>query len=192
MPFVLLLATVSCKKSNSGSTGASLSGTWNFVGLVAQTSATVDQVYGGDDYKDVTVSNYTTTNNGGTITFNGGVATETNLTYEANFTALESTYFDGQLINSTSSPFDITIPATSGSTKYQQIGSDSLYFAAGGIFTMGPTAGTQTPSQGSTFTIHGDTLAMTTSIHQVVNQDFGGVPATETEDAFEIAYWTKK
>jgi hypothetical protein len=98
---------------------------------------------------------------------------------------------DGQLIGTTTLPYDVTIPATSGTSKYQLVGSDSLYFPAGGVFTMGTTGGTQTTPEGSKFTIHGDTLVITTSIHQVISQNIGGIPATQTDDALETAYFIK-
>ena len=191
---LLLLAAASCKKSNSGTgnSGNSLTGSWNLIEIVAHTSSSVDQNYGGDDYKDVTVSDYTTTNNGGTIAFTGSVANTTGITYEASFIAVDSSYMDGQLIGTFSAPYDLTIPASSGSSKYQQIGSDSLYFPAGGAFTVGTSGGTQTTPVGSRFTIHGDTLAITTGIHQVVSQNLGGVPTSQTDDALEIAYFKKK
>ena len=191
LPLLLLLAAVSCKKSNK-STGNTLTGTWNLIDIVAQTRSAVDQSYGGDDYLDVTISDYTTTNNAGTIAFSGGVATTSNLTYEASFTAVDSSYMDGQLVGAFSVPYNLTIPATSGSSKYQLIGSDSLYFPAGGVFSMGTSGGTQTTPVGSRFTIHGDTLAITSSIHQVTNQNLGGIPATQTADALEIAYFKRQ
>jgi hypothetical protein len=86
----------------------------------------------------------------------------------------------------------ITIPPTSGSSKYQLIGSDSLYFPAGGVISMGTGGGTQTTPEGSRFTINGDTLAIVTSIHQTTNQNIGGIPATQTDDALETAYFKKQ
>jgi hypothetical protein len=191
LPLLLLLAAVSCKKSNN-STGNTLTGTWNLIDIVAHTSSAVDQVFGGDTYEDVTISDYTTTNNGGTIAFTGSVANTSGITYEANFIALDSSYLDGQFVGTSSLPYDVTIPATSGSSKYQLIGSDSLYFPAGGVFTMGTSSGTQTTPEGSRFTIHGDTLVITTSIHQVINQNIGGIPASQTDDALETAYFKKQ
>ena len=152
----------------------------------------MDENDGVNDYLDVTISDYTTTNTGGSISFSGGVATTTNLTYEAIFDAVDSTYMDRQFAGVISAPYDITIPATSGTSRYQQIGSDSLYFPAGGAFTMGTTGGTQTTPTGSRFSINGDTLVMTTRIHQVVTQNVGGVSATQTSDALETAYLKKQ
>jgi hypothetical protein len=194
LPLLLLVTAVSCKKSNSSTagTGNTLNGSWNLIEIVAHTRSAVDQVYGGDDYEDVTVSDYTTTKNGGTITFASAVAATTGITYEASSIALDSSYLDGQLVGIVNAPFDVTIPATSGSSKYQQIGSDSLYFSAGSVFSMGTSGGTQTTPTGSTFTIHGDTLAITTRIHQVASQNIGGVPASQTDDALEIAYLKKQ
>lgn len=191
LPLLVLLSAVSCKKSNS-SAGNSLTGSWNLIDIVAHTRSAVDEVYGADDFEDVTISNYTTTNNGGTISFSGGVATTTDLTYEASFTAVDSSYMDGQLIGTTSLPYDVTIPATSSTSKYQLIGSDSLYFPAGGSFSMGTSSGTQTTPQGSTFAIHGDTLVLTTVVHQVTTQSIGGIPANQTDDVSETAYLKKQ
>lgn len=194
IPLLLLLATVSCKKNNSSTatTANTLTGSWALLEIIVHTRSAVDQAYGGDDYEDVTVSDYTTTKNSGTIAFSGAVATTTGITYEASFIALDSSYLDGQLVGIVDAPFDITIPATSGTSKYQQIGSDSLYFPAGGVFSMGTSGGTQTTPVGSTFTIHSDTLVMTTRIHQLVSQNIGGIPASQTDDALEIAYLKKQ
>lgn len=192
MPIIVLLFAVSCKKSNSGGGSGSLSGTWNLINIEAHTRSAVDEVYGADDYLDVTYSDYTTTNNAGTIAFTGSSANTSNLTYEAVFTAVDSSYMDGQFVDIISLPYDVSIPPTSSTTKYQQIGSDSLYFPAGGAFSMGGTSGTQTTPEGSRFTIHGDTLAITTRIHQVVNQSISGISATQTNDAVEIAYLKKQ
>jgi hypothetical protein len=46
--------------------------------------------------------------------------------------------------------------------------------------------------EGSRFTIHGDTLSITTSIHQVTTQNIGGIPASQTDDALETAYFKKQ
>jgi hypothetical protein len=162
------------------------------INIVASTRSAVDQAYGGDDYLDVTYAGYTTINNSGTIAFSGGVATTSDITYEASFTALDSSYMDGQFVGIVSVPEDFTLPASSSSSKYQQIGSDSLYFPAGGAFSVGTSSGTQTTSQGSRFTIHSDTLVITTRLHQVVNQNVGGIPATQTNDAVETAYLKKQ
>jgi hypothetical protein len=191
LPLLVLLVAASCKKSNS-STGNSLTGSWNLLQIVAHTRSAVDQTYGPDDYQDVTTSDYTTTNNAGTITFTGSVANTSGITYEANFLAMDSSYMDGQFIGEFSAPYDLTIPATSGSSKYQQIGSDSLYFPAGGVFSMGGGGGTQTTPVGSRFAIRGDTLALTTTIHQVTTQNIGGIPTSQTSDAVETAYFKKK
>src|ERR1700743_1649731 len=114
---ILLLAFISCKKSNSSGTGTTLSGSWNLIDIVAHTSVAVDQFSGSDDYKDVTISDYTTTNNGGTMAFSGGVATSTGITYEASFIALDSSYLDGQLIGTISVPDAVTLPAPSSAPK---------------------------------------------------------------------------
>jgi|SRR5579872_2711413 len=191
LPVLFLLSAASCKKTSS-STGGTLTGSWSLIDIVAHTSSSVDQVYGGDNYEDVTISDYTTTNNAGTISFNGGLEKSSGITYEANFTALDSIYMDGQLMETTTSAYDITLPATTSSSKYELIGSDSIYYPAGGAFTMGTSSGTQTTPVGSRFTIHGDTLVLVTIFHQVTTQNYGGVPTTQTEDIFETAYLKKE
>ena len=184
LPLLLLLAA-SCKKSSSSS-ATTISGTWSLIEITVQLTNTVDQAYGGDDYVDATTTDYTTTNNAGTMAFNGGVVTESGITYEANFIAVDSSYMDGQLIGTYSIPYDVTLPAANGSSKYQLIGSDSLYFPGGGMLSLGTSGTTQTQPQGSRFTIHNDTLTMVSNLHQVTTQNVGGIPATQTVNGLEI------
>ncbi|HXD78122.1 MAG TPA: hypothetical protein VN616_09970 [Puia sp.] len=159
--------------------------------MTAHTNSAVDQSFGADEYTDLTISDFTTTHNTGTIAFNNGVEKESNVSYESSTLSEDSSYEDGQLLVTTRSLDEGGIPPTSGSVKYQVIGSDSLYYPAGGFFTVDGSGVSQTTPVGSKFTFHGDTLVIMTTIHQVTDQGYPGQPATQTIDATATAYFLR-
>src|SRR5258708_31882974 len=89
-------------------------------------------------------------------------------TYEVSTIVYGASYVDNQFMDSLSAPFDFVLPTTSSSTKYKLIGTDSLYFPAGGIVNSAALPGgtQQAAASGSKFVIHGDTLNVPTIIRQ--------------------------
>lgn len=153
------LLIVSCQKevemSIDSSTGASttggtstagstdISGTWKFVNIQAQTTAINEIIAGNDISKTVTTSNYTTINNGGTVTFASGTLTATGLTYEMNTIAKVSLYQNGAFVDSFSQAVTAVIPPYNATYGYKMIGADSIYFPAGSFSMGGSTQATQ-------------------------------------------------
>jgi hypothetical protein len=182
---LILLSIVSCKKdnsnSNSGNTKA-LEGNWTFVSMSAKTQSTQSYTQSGTAYKTVTLSNYTTTNNAGVVNFSADSMVATGLTYSVATMAEAYDYVSGQLVDSIASPFNFSLPATNSSSKYQSIGTDSLYFPGGGF--LGVAGGAQqTVGSGAKYVISGNTLTMTTNPTQAYTQTLSGISVTVTDQA---------
>ncbi|HEY2348382.1 MAG TPA: hypothetical protein VGH64_05175 [Puia sp.] len=167
---------IACKKDNNNNnttTGASsLSGTWNFTGMHATTSATAIDNGGGINSKIVTTSDYKTTSNGGTLGISGNTMTGTGITYSANILALATEYEDDILIDTFSTTIPFTVPATNTSTEFEIIGKDSIHYTGANLFGSG---GSGTPAAtGAKFSLSGNILTLTSIVVQDKIQDEGG------------------
>jgi hypothetical protein len=152
---VIITVIASCKKDDAKTSSASIEGTYSFKGLTAKTNSTIT---GDDGEKVVTVTNYSTTNNMGTVVFDNSKVTNTGLSYSVNSIATGYFYEDNVLIDSTSYPFTVSIPATNSVSSYQLIGADSIYFPNGSI-SSGLAGGESIPS-GGRYTIAGNLLTI--------------------------------
>lgn len=162
---------VSCKKNNSSpGGGGSVQGNWTFLFVTAQTETSVTS----SGVTAITKSSYTTTNNTGTITITADSMVVANLSYTANFTAISYFYVGSTLLDSTSLPYSVTLPATNESSPYKQVGSDSLYFSAG----SGVSGSTQ--ATGARYVINKDTLKITAQVNEIES----GILATGTETLY--------
>lgn len=194
---IALSSIVSCKKSSGGGTAApaQLIGAWKFISLKAHTQSAVQETASGTTFKSITTSDYTTINNAGTVVFSADMLTSTGLTYEVNTTLYVTEYQDGQFLNALTSPFDFIVPVTNSSAKYQAIGTDSLYFPAGGLASSPSISGgtpQASPASGSKYTIHGDTLSVVSVVHQTATQSAPGDVVTSTDDGTETVTLKKQ
>ena len=140
---ILLIAMISCSKEESRTTAqGDITGTYKFVSLQAKTSSTAQTMSGSDIIKTVAISDYTTQNNTGTVIIDANKMISTNLAYSINSTVFGTLYENGVVTDTFSSPFQVTLPATSGASPYKKIGADSLYFASGSSLTGAAAAAT--------------------------------------------------
>jgi hypothetical protein len=151
----IAILLVSCKKDDANSNATAIQGTYKLKSVSAKTNSTIT---GTDGEKAVTVADYTSTNNAGTVVIDASKFTTTGLSYEVNATSTSSFYQDGEFVDSMSSPFHVVIPATSSSAPYKLIGTDSIYFQNGSI-TSGLTAG-EFAGNGGKYTVSGNLLTL--------------------------------
>lgn len=169
---------------SGGNNGANTEvGNWKFLGLHALTISTVEVSDGTNVTKSVTYSDYNSSQETGTFSFSGTVATTDNLSYTTDFTAISYIYFNNALVDSTEIPFSVTVPASSSSTTYQKIGSDSLYFQSGSFIDL--SSGTSNPSQPAGYKLSwsGDTMFMKTVLDQQYTTNNQGSTQTTTDHA---------
>ena len=202
-PFLALAATLiilaSCQKeksvdtlgsngsSNGGSTGGNTeAGTWKFISTHITGTQTAELNDGFDNLKDVTLSDYITENNAGTLKFDGSKLTTTNITYSVNTISKVYMYTNGVLDDSMDFPWTFTLPSYSSSGTYKKIGSDSLYIE-GGMAGTGSTSGTIQPtSSGVKLKFDGDKMTMSQTIDDVNYQFVQGVQAKVTTHATSV------
>ena len=182
---ILCIFFIACKKDNNTTNSSSLSGDWTFEGFNAQTSSTDIDNEGGEIFKTVTTSNYTTTSNGGTVNISGNTMTGTGITYSANMQVFVSDYDDDVLDDTLTTFLPINISATNSVSTFDVIGSDSIHYTSASMFGSG---GNGSPaSDGAKFSISGDILTLTSSVIQDKVIDTLGETITQHETATVVA-----
>jgi len=180
LTYVVIVATLfalSCSKKNDATPGdsSSLVGKYEFLYMRAATQSTVSESAAGQSLKTITYTNYTTTDNTGTVTFTKDSAATSDLGYTASTNALGYIYENNVLTDSIEMPFDEVIPPTSTITKYDVFGKDSIYFHSS-LMSGLSTGTTATYPSGGRFSFKGDTLFITMKLSQKLpNQNQGGV-----------------
>ena len=164
----------------SPQTGNDLIGTWNFTSLTGNTQSIAEYTDSGIDYKTITISNYTTTNNTGTITFSDSTFNMINTSYSISSMLFGYNYQNNILIDSVQMPFTYALDSTNSSGSYKLIGTDSIYFPQGSLISVAGSA-TQGQPTGGRISIVGNSLTITESINEDSTKDVGGVPYHTTD-----------
>ncbi|MBS1916128.1 MAG: hypothetical protein JST87_07615 [Bacteroidetes bacterium] len=179
----LCVIIVSCKKSNSSSSqGNTITGNWYFVSEKVNTQSVVEQNSGGTDVKDVTTFNYVTTYDSGTVNITSSTMAFSGLTYYISGTAFDTTYENNVLTDTASTPVSYYVAPSSSSSSYTMVGTDSVYFPAGGFGTPpGTTAGA---AYGAKIAFLADTaMTLTSNFSKDSTGYLYGMPATFTSRA---------
>jgi len=166
--------------TNTGGTGNSddIVGDYDFVGLSAHTQSTVTVSELGQEIKTVTVSDYTSQNNAGTVKITSNQFISSGLGYSIDTTMNAKTYQDNVLFDDTDVPFVVTVPASNSTSPYSRITADSITVTGALGVAPDPSGSTPTGPVGVKLSWSGDTLLMhvNTSFTQSVTQ--GGIPGT--------------
>ncbi len=182
----LILFAASCKKSQNSAPANALSGNYKLVNIHAHTYSSADENAGGIDDQTITVSDYTSIDNSGGLDITGNTMSTVNMAYGVSTTLEGAEFIDGVFQDSLSFPFDVTIPASSNTSSYKLIGTDSLYFPSGFISSPNGGAPVKTIAVGAKFLLSGSTLTMTIIVPpQISTQSTGGATITSTESATE-------
>ena len=174
----MILTMVACKKSNSGSSSSTnplAGGTWNFVDLSSNANLTATES-GLISGKIVDLTDFTTIDNSGTISFTADSMSGSGIGYTIDTTYTTYTYA-GTTSDTVTTPYTTTISPTSSSTSYQLIGSDSIYFGSGTPFSVSLYAGDTVKIEGAHFSISGNTLTLTSTIDQAGSVTYEGITA---------------
>ncbi|PSL45313.1 hypothetical protein CLV51_10415 [Chitinophaga niastensis] len=177
----------------TGPTTGSVEGNWNFVGMKVYTKSIITTSGAGGPDKTITISDYETINNAGTITFNNGKAITEGLTYEVNTILKAEAFMGGISTGPMQMPFAFTLPPMGSSATYKLIGSDSLYFDQGFVGVPGsngiPAA---TTASGSHISWSGDTLLLSGTESLTHTEDVSGVTMTINDTGSQTVKLLKK
>ncbi len=181
--FLLLLTACSKNTSDPGSSNSTqLVGNYSFLYMTTNINVTESVSFAGQTATVVILSGYQTQQNTGTVVFTADSAVGNGIGYSYDTTATVIETDPGSKPDTTVQSLTGTVPATSSASKYQVIGTDSVYFPGGvlggGGITGAPAA--VAPPTGGHFAIQGDTLIITTKINQTYPDTIQGIPTTAT------------
>jgi uncharacterized protein YdeI (BOF family) len=133
---------ITATANNSGGTGGTgepgtntnnIEGDYDFVGMAAHTESSITVDASGSQVKAVTVSDYLTKDNTGTMKITSDQFICTNLGYSIDTIVNVKTYLDNVLFDDSDVPFAGSTPPTNGATPYvrnsadQSLPQDSWY-----------------------------------------------------------------
>lgn len=181
----------STNNNNNNNNNSDLIGNWKFVSSHVSTRSLIEFRESGVNIATDTYSDYTTINNGGTITITADKFNSSNVTYSADTVAIAYYYENGQLLDSFEFPLTFTLPPTNTSSTYKKVGADSLYMAAGGFMNVGGSTSPNTPG-GVRYKIEGDKMYMTQKYYAKGPFTNQGVAATKTDQATVVTTLQKQ
>lgn len=194
--FLLTLITIlsfsSCKKTDTSSFSTSgLGGNWKFISVSVHTKRTTQWTYDGSTFRDITNSDYTSSNDSGKVTFTSGAMTETGISYNAYYNFYTYEYINNQLTDSLSDPDFVIISQFSSTSPYKLVGLDSMYVTGQSLFST--KIGPFTPaSYGAKFTINGSTLMMTSNAVRDTIINIGNIVSAQHDSIVAITTLKKE
>lgn len=155
-------------------------GTWKFISVQGTGNQTAEFTQAGVALKAVSASNFTSQDNGGTVTFDSSTMTATDITLSVHTSPTAYLYQGSLLIDSFPLPLDQTVSPQSSTSNYTKIGTDSLNFANGGFLNLLTGGLLPNPPTGCKVAFSGNTMKMTIVYDAVTTQDYQGIPAKVT------------
>lgn len=182
----VLFAFASCSKDAvQPAVADNMIGTWKFISIKAQTANTKEVTDGTETYKTLTTTSYVTEKNSGTFKFDGSKMSTENIVYSINAVGTTSVFENGTLTDSTSLPFQITAPMSSGSASYRKVGVDSIYVESGSAFMSGITQNSK--GGGAKIKLENDKLYLIQSAAETETETEDGVTSiSKVEGIFTI------
>jgi hypothetical protein len=165
---------------NAGDTTKSVVGTWKFISVQSTGNQTAEFSQLGVALKAISNSNFTSQDNGGTVTFDNSTMTATGITLSVHTSPKAYLYQGALLIDSFPLPLDQTVSPQSATSNYTKIGTDSLNFANGGFLDLLTGGLLPNAPTGCKVAFSGNTMKMTIVYDTVTTQDYQGVPAKVT------------
>jgi hypothetical protein len=119
---------VSNRTGNTGNSGNTndIKGNYDFVGMQAHTQSTVTVNESGQELKTVTVTDYLTHDNVGTVTITSNQMNSTGIGYSIDTVLNVKTYIDNALIDDEDLPFSGAVPPSSSNSSYVRNSADSI------------------------------------------------------------------
>jgi len=163
---------------NNNNSTSNIEGDYDFVGMAAHTESAITVNAAGSEVKAVTVSDYVTKENTGTMKITSDQLISTNLGYSIDTVVNVKTYLDNVLYDDSDVPFAQSAPPTNGPTPYVRVSADSITATGFLGIPSDPSGSIPTGPTGLKLSWSGDTLLMkiNTTITQSVTQQ--GVPGT--------------
>ena len=174
----------------AGSTTPNLNGNWKFLGMHSKTESIVELTDGVDLLKTITLSEYNSTNNTGTLDIDATKMTSTNFGYQVDTVASGFIYENNVLIDTVSAPFSFILPPSNSVSPYTKVSADSIYFTGGQFVNMTGTAPLNKPT-GVKLKFQGNKLFMTINLTVTDVQTVLGIRQSTKETVNAVMTYQK-
>lgn len=166
-----------------------MDGNWAFTSTSTKgTSTAVADDGNGTIEKTVTTSDYTSTNNKGTVSISGGVMTSKGVSYSVSTTSSYIYYVNNVQQNAGTQDISFTVPPFNSASNFKLVGADSIVFT-GGASTIG---GAASGSTGAKYTISGNILTMAVKIDTTFVDNSMGFPMQKHDVATQTTVLTRQ
>lgn len=195
---ILAILTIACKKENktepnNGNNGGNTdSTTWKFLSMNITSTGSVETDVAGIKTKTLTSTSLTTTDNKGTVAFNGKAMTFKDVSYKYNGILKTETYVAGLKTTSVDLPISYTYPATTASFEYKKISADSLYFTSALVTGIASTGKPATAPAGAKLKWEGDKMTMTVIVEENKTESLLGTTTTTNNKATTVTTLQKQ
>lgn len=186
------LFLTSCKKDSDPveNTNDKLFGTWNFIGMTASVKTTTVAGSGADQEKIITSYPLTATDPKGTVTIDSKNFKTSGITYSFKTTVKSQYYLGGDLEDTYDDPFEGIMPASSATTTYKTMGTDSVHLESG-LISFDPGGGMsgvpqQTIPQDFKISWENDVLVLTSAMNHSMAQVINGFNAQIKIEATQV------
>lgn len=158
-----------------------LQGNYVFISMQAYTNTTVEARDGIDIIKTVTISDYITKDNVGTVVIDAGKFTSTGMGYSIDTTIKGYYYTNGILDETIDMDFRFSVPPLNSVAPYRPVGTDSLVFTGGIVSTPnGGGSGVASPESRARYAFSGDTLILYQGYNSKTTTSQSGITMTQT------------
>jgi hypothetical protein len=200
---MLLLAVLfaSCSKEESleptdnpgtVNNGDRLKGNYTFLYMQAHTEGTVEVTDGRDTEKMVSISNYVTKDNVGTVVIDASKFSAIAMGYSVDTTVKGYYYINGVLDDTIESDFQFAAPPLNSVSPYTLKGIDSLIFTGGIVSIPSGGGGTASPESRCRYAFSGDTLTLYQGYYNRTTSTQQGLKITQTDVATMMLKLLKK
>jgi hypothetical protein len=167
--------------NNSGNGGGagtvSEIGTWKFINMHITNDGSIETNASGAPMATKVSTDFTTTNNSGTVAFDGKIMTFKNVTYTMEGIMKADIYISGVKTSSQDLPFTYNYPAATAAYDYKKIRTDSLYFSSSFESGISATGAIQIGPAGAKLKWNGDKMIMTMVVEENRAGTFQGMLA---------------
>ncbi len=187
---IVLVGFAGCQKgvepftdsgTNSGGSGTStiIAGIWKFDSLIVNAQSTTEYTQDDSDFKAISYTNYNTTSNTGSFTYNNdSTFSASDISYDLSSTTISYIYKNGVLMDSTEQPFAFPLDSSSTTGKYEIIGNDSIYYSAGYVLGYDNL---QIQPSGGKFTLSNNILKITQHFYSDTTEQIDDIPYHKTD-----------
>lgn len=197
IPTLFAFFLTSCQKEagfqdQNTTSKKSIIGDYDFVAMWASTITTQTVVDGSDTYKSIMAAAYNTKDNKGSIKITADQFISTNVSYSIDTVIHVKDYENGVLVFDEDLPWIFDIPASSATTTYKLVGTDSLSATSLVPNPGGGTGGATTGADGVKFSWSGDTLVVKSRFQMVQTDNQAGIRSNLVNDGNVICKYKKK